>query len=75
MEKPEILVKKPLGMRLCVPDTYTDEQIVKFAELENSCGTTGGWHVAKEGDECLCGCEARYKCDARPGFVHVVVYC
>jgi len=29
---PEVMVKGILGMRLCVPDDWTDEQIIQFAE-------------------------------------------
>ena len=40
--KPEIIQRKFLGMQLCIPEKFTDADILGFAEKENPCGTTCG---------------------------------
>jgi hypothetical protein len=62
-----------LDMQVCVPGEWGDEQVVKFAQGEYPCGTTGGWQVRKEGDSLLGGCPERVACEGRKGFVHVML--
>ena len=71
--EPEVITRKGLGMRLCVPKDYTKKQIIAFAEAENPCGTTYGWHLQKDGDGPLMGDPARVPCGIRKNCVHVVV--
>ena len=70
---PEVMVKGILGMRLCVPDDWTDEQIIQFAEKENPAGTSNGWYIAEKGDTAFDGASARIKCEDRENYVHLVV--
>lgn len=62
-----------LSMQVCVPESWTDEQIKAFAERENPCGSQNGWFIRKEGDEALAGSPERNPCASRVGFVHVML--
>jgi hypothetical protein len=73
--KPEIIKNRVLGMQLCVPVSFSENQILEFAEKENPCGAFNGWQLAKNGSMYLGGDEERVECLERPGFVHVVVGC
>lgn len=71
----EVIKAKGLAMAVCVPSGWTDEQIKEFADGENPAGTQNGWHVRKEGDECLRGTPERVPCSSRIDFVHVTLGC
>lgn len=60
-------------MQVCIPKDWTDEQAKEFAEAENPCGTQHGWHVRKQGDPALSGCNERVACQAREGHVHLMM--
>lgn len=64
-----------LDMQVCVPEVFTDEQVVEFANKENPAGTSGGWAITKAGNEYLAGDPERQKCDDRPGHVHIMLHC
>lgn len=57
-------------IQVCVPDTWTDEQILGFAPI---CGTTHGWNIRKEGCRDLAGMPERNPCEKRKGFVHIML--
>jgi hypothetical protein len=63
-----------LDMQVCVPEEWTDEQIIAFAESKNPCGTGLGWTVRTD-EALLAGCPARNPCSksTRKGFVHVTL--
>lgn len=69
----EITREGPLAMQVCVPEEWTDEQVVGFAEKENPCGTTHGWGIRKQGDKNLNGCNERVHCESREGYVHIML--
>lgn len=60
-------------MQVCVPSDYTDEQIVEFAEAQNSCGTTNGWFIRREGSESLADDPERAQCSSHPENVHITL--
>lgn len=60
------------GMQVCVPEDWTDEQIIAFSEEENPAGTSNGWHVQKE-VEGNPDYIAKGPCEQREGYVHVVL--
>jgi len=70
---PEVTQRSILSMQVCVPEDYTDHQILKFAESENPCGTSNGWFIRRKGDEALKGADERVKCNGREGCVHVML--
>jgi hypothetical protein len=62
-----------LDMQVCVPSTYTDEEVLSFANRQNPAGTEHGWHIRREGDKALAGCAERVSCEGRAGFVHIML--
>lgn len=73
MNQPEVTRRGALGMQVCVPFNWSDEQVVAFAERENPCGTTAGWQIRREGHRLLNGAPERAACAERPDFVHVML--
>ena len=75
MENPEITRRGALDMQVCVPKTWTDDQVKSFADCNNLCGTSLGWQIRKEGDEALNGAPERVPCSSatRNGFVHIML--
>ena len=72
MVKPEITKRGALDMQVCVPADWTDEQIKEFADANNLCGTSDGWHVRKQADYRV-EAKERQPCHDRPGFVHIML--
>lgn len=62
-----------LDMRVCVPQDWTDEQAIEFAEKEYPCGTTAGWSIRKQGDKSLCGCDERVQCEDDENNCHIML--
>lgn len=62
-----------LDMQVCVPKTWTDDQVVKFAEQKNPCGTTNGWSIRRQGSQFLSGSDERTQCDEVEGRVHIML--
>ena len=62
-----------LDIQVCVPKEWSDKEILEFAERRQSCGTTNGWVIRKEGKKLLQGFPERNPCLGRPGFVHVML--
>ena len=62
-----------LSMQVCVPKTWTDEQVKEFAETENPCGTENGWCIRKEGSPDLLGAPERNPCSSREDYVHIML--
>ena len=78
--KPEDIPEGPvvsytgiIDMQVCVPEDWSDDQVLEFAETENPCGTTVGWCIRRQGDRALGGADERVKCNPRPGFVHIML--
>ena len=69
---PQITRRGMLDMQVCVPSDWTDEQVAKFAEVNNPCGTTGGWGVRRS-ERLLNGDPVRQPCSQRDGFVHITL--
>lgn len=62
-----------LCMQVCVPSSWSDDQVFAFAEREYPCGTQNGWFIRKQGDPLLDGAAERVACRDRQGFVHVML--
>lgn len=71
----EVTGRGLLDMQVCVPEGWTDYQVIQFAESQNPAGTTSGWQIRREGNELLAGCPERAACEKRTGHVHIVVEC
>lgn len=73
MAKAEVSKIGVLDMQVCVPDDWTDEAIVEFAQREYPCGTKAGWQIRRQGSELLAGSNERVPCRQRVGMVHVML--
>lgn len=73
MTIPEVTRIGALDMQVCVPEDWTDEQVVTFANAENCCGTELGWQIRREGSPLLAGAPERRPCADREAFVHVML--
>jgi hypothetical protein len=62
-----------LAMQVCVPRTWTDAQVIIFAEEMNPCGTEHGWAIRREGSDLLRGAKERAQCSHRPESVHIML--
>lgn len=71
--EPEITRTGALDMQVCVPSDWTDDRVLRFAELENPCGTQHGWQIRREGSPLLNGAKERVPCASREGFVHIML--
>lgn len=72
-EKPEVTRSGVLDMQVCVPEDYTDEQVIEFAERLFPCGTSLGWQIRRDGSERLAGMPERNPCSKKKGFVHIML--
>jgi hypothetical protein len=71
--KAEVTRRGAFDMQVCVPAHWSDQQVTKFAELENPCGTANGWQIRREGDKALGGNPERAMCESRMGHVHIML--
>lgn len=71
--KPEVTYIGVLDMQVCIPKTWKNKEVVKFANTQNLCGTSNGWVIRKKGDEFFGGCDERVACSERKGFVHIML--
>lgn len=71
--RPVVTRTGALDMQVCVPAEWPDRAVVDFAESENPCGTTGGWHIRREGDKALAGAPERQPCAERTDCVHIML--
>ena len=69
----EVTMSGPLDMQVCVPESWTDGEILFFAEREHPCGTENGWSIRKKGSRFLAGVGERVPCEERDRFVHVML--
>lgn len=70
---PEVTAHNLLDIQVCVPATFTDDEVRAFAERECPCGTDNGWQVRRQGSERLAGCDERVQCESRPEYVHIML--
>lgn len=80
MTQPVVVKFSTLLLQVCVPDNYTDEQIVEYAEQTLPRDTAKRWKIVREGDSKLGKCNAcdrgyaeREPCEERPDCVHVLL--
>lgn len=58
--------------QVCVPETWTDDQIVDFTNRMNPSGLENGWQIIREHRN---GDPERNPCSERECFVHVALEC
>lgn len=71
--KPELLRCGALDIQVCVPESWTDQQVVAFANGLNPSGTSLGWTIRRSGDDALSGDPERNPCSEKEQYVHIVL--
>ena len=69
----QVTMRGPLDMQVCVPESWTDGQVVEFANMMRLCGTAGGWVIRRAGNPALAGDPERVRCEDQPRFVHIML--
>lgn len=74
---PSVTRRGLLDMQVCVPDSFTDEEVEAFANRANPAGTQQGWKIVKAGSKWLGGYPERNPCacGSRAGCVHILLEC
>lgn len=72
MTKPEVTTKGVFDMQVCVPEEWTDEQILEFAEKKFPTGIKAKWFIRKL-EEVLDGDLERQPCDDNKNYVHIML--
>lgn len=71
---PTVVQYTGFAMQVCVPKTFTDEQVVEFAEKSHpKFFDTKSWSIRREGSELLAGDPERVTCDELPNHVHIML--
>lgn len=73
MGTPTVTQTGVLDMQVCVPSDWKDQQVVKFANLQNPCGTISGWSIVRKGSKWLAGDPERKTCDDDSDMVHIML--
>ena len=77
--KPIVIQSGLVDMQVCVPATFTDDEVIEFANRENPAGTEGGWSIrTAEDDPVQKGDATRVDCldtEERSGCVHIMLVC
>jgi hypothetical protein len=72
-DQAEVTRRGGIDMQVCVPEDWSDDQVLEYAERENPCGTQHGWQIRKEGDPALAGAPERNPCASQPGRMHITL--
>lgn len=64
-----------LCCQVCVPGTFTDEQVLEYVNSANPAGTERGWSIRKQGHPMLSGENERVQCNLHEENVHVMLEC
>lgn len=72
---PQVIRLGGFDMQVCVPEEYTDDQVIALAEFANPCGTKAGWSIRKTGSPQLEDEPERNPCDdpTRELCVHITL--
>lgn len=72
-EIPTVVRYTGLAMQVCVPKTFTDKQVVEFAEKSHPNLSGKKWNIRREGSEYLAGDPERVTCEELPNHVHIML--
>ena len=73
MDRADVIRCGVFDMQVCVPGTWSDEEVKGFADSENPAGTEHGWHIRKAGDPALRGDPERNTCRVDTQKVHIML--
>jgi len=67
-DEAQVIRTSLFSTQVCVPEDWTDQQVLDFTEKKNPCGTENGWRIRREFPE-------RVQCEhpARVNFVHLML--
>jgi len=60
-------------MQVCVPKSWSDEEVTKYANTTSPSGTRNGWTIRKQGSEYLSGCDERVQCAENENNCHIML--
>ncbi len=63
------------SLQVCVPQTFSDEEVVAFVNAQSPTGLEHGWQIRREGDPVLDGDPERNGCDKHNENVHIMLDC
>lgn len=75
LPEPQVTRETFFSLQVCVPESFTDEQVEEHVNGVHPSGTIRGWRIRKEGEESLKGDPERNPCVERQGCVHIVLDC
>lgn len=73
MVEAEVTQRGMFDMQVCVPGTWSDEDVKNFADREYPCGTDRGWFIRRAGDAALQGEPERTTCGIDAQRVHIML--
>jgi len=74
-QKAEVIKIGLIGMQVCVPKSWSNEEIIEFAEMKNLCGVCNGWQICKERKGLYKNFPEETQCEEKEGFVHIMLKC
>jgi hypothetical protein len=75
-EVPEVVRIGLFDMQVCVPKSYTDEQVEEFAKNETLAhGASLNWKIRREGNKYLAGDPERQQCADHTDKCHIRLEC
>lgn len=63
-----------LGIEVCVPKNWTDEQVLEFVKADKMCVSKTGFEIVREGDKSLKGEPERRQCKIHKKNVHIMLH-
>lgn len=69
----EIIYHGWLDIQVCVPEDWTDDQVLKFAAKENIDSAGNDWVIRREGDMALADDPERAPCEDKGGYSHLML--
>lgn len=64
-----------LDMQVCVPKSFSDDEVTAFANAENPTGIDSKWAIRRKSDPALSGCAERVQCESLADHCHIMLDC
>lgn len=75
MSEPQVTKVTIFTMQVCVPQSFSDEQVEHFANTDTPAGTMNGWRIRRQAEYTIPNQKERAPCDQRPDCVHLLLDC
>lgn len=69
--RPELIGSRLVSVQVCVPDNWSNDQVIDFVQRMPVSWEKEAWEVRKDGDVLLCGHPAKTPCKKKPGYIHM----